>query len=500
MNKRLAEIILILLKYEDYITIDLIAKSLRVSNRTIRNDLKILDELLPPMGLSLIKKTGMGIFLEGSVADKLKVYDTFKHSKIEQQIDSPQDRHNYILLKLCTVDHYRIFEFVEELYVSRATIHKDLIILENFLNKFKIKLERSNTLGLSLIGRERDIRTMMFDVCASTGSSSFASIIKHKENACNGQFVYQGLDLTDDEINHFIDLSRLKYISTFTEQSLEALSQIAIHLLITMIRAKMNKPIKLSDGFINELKQKPFLNEASELLDNIEKGYKIVFSEDEKYYIQVFVLAFQLDESSVNFGAVEFFVNTVIKYWSIKCNLSLESDEILKNTLTTHMIPVFTRIKHGISVENDLMHEIKQRYKNTYTIVEKSIQKLEFWNQMRPEDIGFITLHLAASLERNKKTLNTLLVHGTFAGAKLLLQSKIKNNLPEIRITEEMNIAEYQPSFAQNFDLIVSTVQLNAMNTPIIIINNIMTDNDIIRLKNYITPIIIEKNSPRDCN
>lgn len=497
MNKRLAEIILILLKYEDFITIDQIAETLNVSNRTIRNDLKSLDSLLPSMGLSLTKKTGMGIILEGSSSDKLKVYDTFKHSKTEQEIHSPIDRHHYILLKLCTLQYYRVFEFVDELFVSRATIHKDLIVIEEYLLKFKLNLERSNTLGISITGKERDIRSMMFDICASTGSSAFASIIKNKEDACSGQFVYRGLDLTDDEINHFISVSRLKYISTFTRLSLESLSQIAIHLLITLIRTQAGNAVQLSDGFKHELNGKPFQCEAHDLLDSLSEGYKVAFDPNEMYYIQIHLLAFQLDKESINMDTIDEFVSSLIATWSEITDLKLNEDYILKTRLLSHMIPVYTRVKHQIPVENDLMHEINQRFKSTYDITHSSIQEIPFWNQMRDEDIGFISLHLEAAIERNKKKLKTLIVHTTSLGARLLLHTKLENNLPDIEIIDEINIAEYNESLAQNYDIIISTVQLAPVDTPTITINNIITDNDITRLKNYIKPLLINKNNPR---
>lgn len=497
LNKRLAEIIIILLKHNDYITIDLIAQELNVSNRTIRNDLKTLDTLLPPMGLSLVKKTGMGILLDGETVDKLKVYDTFKHSSNERQLDSPEDRKNYIILKLCTVDNYRIYEFAEDLYVSRATIHKDLSTIEHYFEQFKLKLERSNALGLSINGKERNIRNMMFDICATTGASAFASIIKHKEQACTGQVIYEGLDLTDDEINHFITVSKIKYIPCFTNISLESLSQIAIYLLITLIRSSQNKSIVLSNSFIKDLETKKHQNEAQDLLNNLSEAYSIDFDDSEMYYVQIHLLAFQLDQKNGNFESIETFVNQLIASWSKIYNISFKDDPILYSNLMTHMVPVYTRIEHGIMVENDLMHEILNRFSEAHQHTQNVIHSLEFWNQMRPEDIGFITLHLAAALDRNIKKLTTLLVYDTSLGAKLLLESKIKTNLDEIDIALSINISEFNVEMAPDFDLIISTVALKESQTPSIIINDIMTFNDLLRLKETIEPLIKNKNNPK---
>mgnify|MGYP001362212453 CR=1 FL=1 len=60
MNKRIMKIVDVLLKQDSYITIDKISEELAVSNKTIRNDLQIVDQYLEENNLKLIKKTGVG--------------------------------------------------------------------------------------------------------------------------------------------------------------------------------------------------------------------------------------------------------------------------------------------------------------------------------------------------------------------------------------------------------------------------------------------------------
>lgn len=78
MNNRVMKIVDVLLKEDSYITIDKISETLNVSNKTIRNDLQIVEEYLNENNLQLIKKTGVGICIEGSIKDKLLVMQTVK--------------------------------------------------------------------------------------------------------------------------------------------------------------------------------------------------------------------------------------------------------------------------------------------------------------------------------------------------------------------------------------------------------------------------------------
>lgn len=496
MNKRLAEIILILLDHSDFITIEVISQRLDVSSRTIRNDLKELDTILPPLGLSLIKKTGMGILLSGSEQNKLKVYDDFKHSKLEQKIESPQDRHHYILMKLASNPTCRIYEFAEDLFVSRSTINNDLAIVTEFLKSYRIELDRSNTLGLSLKGKERDIRSMLFDICLSTGSNTFDAILKQRDEVCNGAYVFQGFDLTDDEIYHFINVSKIKYINSLASLSVKTLSQILIHLLIVTIRTQGSNPIKLSDTFIAELDEQHFQDEARTLLHNIGEAFSLNFAKNEVHYIQVHILAVQQNHHSDNTIEINQFVNHLLDHWSTTLSLPLKDDVQLKQRLLNHMIPVYTRIEHNIVVENDLMHEIKTRYINTYNVVSNSIKDLPFWNQMRADDIGFITLHLAAALEKNKEKLKTLLVYSTTIGATSLLKMKITNSISEIDIIETISLSKFDRNVHFTFDLIISTADINVPGVPCIIINSILNETDLKRLKDTVQPLYKDKNNP----
>lgn len=143
MNKRLLDIAELLLNSSDYITVDTIAEELKVSNKTIRNDLVILDEWLLEFNLSLDKKTGSGVIILGNEDIKLKVIRDINDKSNCIYAYSPEDRKRYILSKLFIKNSkFRIRDICNELHVSRATVHKDLVVIQNFLQNFKVTLVR----------------------------------------------------------------------------------------------------------------------------------------------------------------------------------------------------------------------------------------------------------------------------------------------------------------------------------------------------------------------
>ena len=164
-NKRSLKIIRILLQQQGYITIQEVADRLDVSNKTIRNDLKLIEDYVKDYQLFLRKKTGTGIWIEGKESQKLLLMES-----IGQKIHlaaglSPAIRKVYIGLRLiaCT-ENCRIYELASELYVSRATIHKDITALSERFHACHIRMVRKNNNGISLAGKERHFRDLMFDL------------------------------------------------------------------------------------------------------------------------------------------------------------------------------------------------------------------------------------------------------------------------------------------------------------------------------------------------
>lgn len=166
---RILEIINMLLNSEKPLTVDYIANRLKVSNKTIRNDLKKVEEYVQQKGVKIIKKPRVGILLEGPRNKRLELADEIKKSLDFEEPFSPEARKNYILKRLfMSKGSVTIKELAEELYVSRVTIHKDLRNVEKWLNKFNLKLLKKPNYGIEVVGDEENWRNAVASLIVST--------------------------------------------------------------------------------------------------------------------------------------------------------------------------------------------------------------------------------------------------------------------------------------------------------------------------------------------
>lgn len=502
VNKRFLDIVKLLLKQDDYITINDISNELGVSNKTIRNDLYQVETWLDEQGLKLIKKTGVGIAIEGDKTTKLHLCHLIQE-KNNRMIDySPDARKIYIGIKLVSNLNCRIYELADELYVSRATIHKDILALVPTFTSYKIKLHRKNNTGVSIEGSEKNKRQLLIDfLTQDNGYARFFEMVKNTDFECDGSFPFAAFDFNDDEIKEFLKVLENTNSSYLHSLLFASLVKVTLHLLVTFARIKDGYSISLSEGFVDELTHQPYYHDVWQLCEALENHYHVPFSDMEKHYLQVFFISLQ-NSSQIQDSDHEIartITKQLIHEWGNLLPYNFSEDQELEKVVFNHLCPAITRFKHGIMIENPLMSDIKSIYPNTFDIVKQSIHIIEdyFKCKISDDEIGFFTLHLAAAMDRKKKPLNTILISHANVGATNLLAAKLRSQFLELNIFEIRSYITIHDSDYQDADLILTTTPLDfEPEVPVLVINTLLYECDIMRLKSIIRSFYKEKNDP----
>lgn len=98
--ERILSIVKVLLNSDKPITVNDLANQLNVSNKTIRNDLKEVGQYFKGKQITLCKKPGIGISIEGDESKKLDLVNELKSLSNSIKALSPEVRTNYILKRL----------------------------------------------------------------------------------------------------------------------------------------------------------------------------------------------------------------------------------------------------------------------------------------------------------------------------------------------------------------------------------------------------------------
>lgn len=503
LNKRVMNIVRILLEKDEYITIDMISHQLEVSNKTIRNDLSLVKSWLEEFQLVLIKKTGVGITIEGESSQKLRILEMVEHKNNELIEFSPEARIIYIGMRLVSsLDNCRIYELSNELYVSRATIHKDILSLAPYCDNHKLRLHRKNNNGISITGKERNKRNFLMDLMLrDNGYQMFLYILKNDQYICDGSIAFAGLDLVDDEVNEFIRIMVQRTGQSLISLSFPSLVQFLLRTYISLLRMQLKQYVTLSETFVIEMQNEPFYDEAKYICDTLSEHYHIEFPETESRFLQVFLISLQ---NSTNFHEHDVqeasqLRDAIIASWVKQLHLPFDQDEDLKEDLFADLCPGVMRYRHNIPIQNPLKSEIRKLYKNSYAIAKESVQCIESAYQctLSEDEIGYFALHLAAALEKMKQPLRTVLVCHGGSGSSKLLKRKLAIQIPEVTIVSLENFFSIYDYNLQHIDLILSTMELHLhSDIPMIEINPLLYDFDIKRCKEIVKEAYKKKNNP----
>jgi transcriptional antiterminator len=474
---------------------------LKVSNKTIRNDLFKIEELVNGASLRLIKKPGIGITIEGSEEKKLELINNISNGIKYIEPYSPEYRLNYILKVLfMSKKSVKIKELSESLYVSRVTLQKDLEKVQAWLSKFNLILLKRTNYGIEISGSEEDWRKSIASLLINNkGYDELAELLY---DGYEGKIDCKSISKLKELVN--IDYRLLEKIVTDAEAKLifkfsdDAFVSLIIHIAIAIKRLKEEKDIRLSEEMLNNLKENEEYDIAKQIAGDIENLFEVKLPESEIGYILLHILGTKLlegkgGELNIDFGGqcdnelAVIMAKEIINIAQRALQINLSNDKQLLNGLILHLRPTINRLKYGLTLRNTILKEIKENYIEIFGAawMTNTIFERYLGITMPEEEIGYICLHLAASVERNKNPLKALIVCASGIGTSQIISARLERSFKQIDIVDVISTIELKHRKIDDVDIVISTVPVEA-SKPVLMISPLLTQNDIRRIELFI--------------
>ena len=222
----------------------------------------------------------------------------------------------------------------------------------------------------------------------------------------------------------------------------------------------------------------------------------------ETRYLQLYFLAMQNTQSINESDRQEAseLCEQLLSSWSEQLGIAFTEDEDLRKSIFAHLCPSITRFRHGIPNENPLMPQINDLYHHTLEVVKNSISCIEerFHCKVSDDEISYLALHLAAALERMKQAAGapcwSPMAERPHQG---VLRQKLIHQINEIDIIAQESFLSIHHCDLSQAELIISTIELSLKeNIPVLLINPLLHDYDILRLKDVVKEYYKRKNDP----
>ena len=454
---------------ENYITTSDLADKIGVSNRTIRNDITELNRDIMSHGAFIESKARKGIILR--ISDRPK-YEDFIAKLQVGPMDTSANRVPHIIEYLLTMEEViTMDELCDVFFVSRSTLKYDMKEVRRVMEEYKITLDYRANQGLKVIASEQNLRNCLAYIQRQ--------IIKPQS---------QMLHSDVETIRQIIEKNVIQYNFDISDYSI---SNLALHIYIAIVRMKFGKLIGSEQFADGQLSSSPNLDMLLSIVDEMEDKFDVKFPKEEIGYLLVQLSGKKIMNVKNQNG------NTVVsdETYQIVTEMLLEVNKVFKidfaydleliTMLAMHLIPLEIRLKHGISVQNSVVDEIRQHIILAYNMASVACKTLEkkYGKKMSADEVAYIALHFSVALERKrtKQKENILVVCGSGKASSELLVYQVRENFGSY-----LNVAEATSRHAlrnYNFDqvdYILTTVPIDVpVPVPIIETSNFFQSKEI---------------------
>ena len=466
------------------ITISEVAQGLNISTRTVLRDMSSIENWLDENDFKFVKKPGVGIYLDETLDNKQFIIELLQEETIEKNY-TKEERKRFILSNLLTSSEpIKSYYFYKSLKISEGTLNNDFIDIEEWLNKFSIKLIRKPGTGVYIEGLEKNIRNAQVDlIYNSCEEQELMNIVKNVGNNIQTSGVIE--ISSENRLLNLIDKSIIKKVENSLSEVIKDINLkisdssfigLVVHISLAVQRLKNGEKISMEEDVLKELQCIEQFKIATKIAEQIGEEFEINVPIEEIGYITMHLRGskMRLETKGHNFTLDD------VELMNISKNLiELAEDEFkidfikdtkLLNDLVNHLGPSLCRIKMGMDIRNPLLEEIKTHYKDVYDGVANIVyiikEKLDI-DEIPESEIGYLAMHFGASIERNLMEdveIKAVACCPTGIGTSRFLMTKLNKKFSNLNMVDTISAINIDDEYlrGQNIDLIISTVELDS--------------------------------------
>jgi activator of the mannose operon, transcriptional antiterminator len=478
MNARQTSILKLLLEnHSNYLSSQQIADQLNCSEKTVRNDSKVLDEWLSQHSqATLSRKTNGGFHLEISETERNKLLSSlFNVQPSTNQFEEKERLVRILQLLLIEKNPLTIQKLSELFYVNKAVIKKDIEKIETFLARNNLSLTTKRKLGIEVEGNEQNWRLAISKIPSFIDSSRadfFAELFASHE--------IKAVQQTLEEVNQTL-------ANPFTDDTIENL---VIHILISIKRLKMGNSIPLPQAEVAKITKENEYRVTKTAMKRLEHDFAIHFPENEIAYIALHFMGGKVQraipEKNVEMNLM---TQNLIRQISNRMHIDFSQDHDLLLGLQVHLQSSLNRIKHGLSVTNPILDQIKRMYPYLFDTIMNELVHIKDY-QLPEEEAAYLTLHFQASLERLQKkdgsNKKAIIVCPMGIGASVLLRTKLERKFHSLEIVDSVSLNKVSQYTRKDIDFIISTVPLPHSDIPVMEITPLLSAVEEKKLQSFI--------------
>ncbi len=459
LTKRQNNILIFLTTLNNSIKIEQLAEKFKVSSRTIRNELHVIDGFLNEYKIKIIRKPSVGIYLEKDKDNFIKLRNDL--NLIDYRILDSEERNIVISLLILCNKKITFDKLANICLISKQTVINSFKSIEKYFLEYGVNIIKSQGKGITVYSNQESILNLFENILETTYKNELIMNLLFKNSE-----IYK---FGTDAFLILNNLSKEKNVYFSNEDKIKILLKFVIFRFV-------------DDFTINKTNNKIYPSYFSE--ENINKIEKLM----EKYVVIN-------NSKSLEYKVAVYLIEKLDKINKInKIN-----KEYFINGLTNHLRLAIYREKNNIKIENELLSQIKIRIPLIFEFTKRELLMCEALDGIifSENEIAYISMYLASAYEKSinlYSKLNILLVCSFGLATSTILKTRILKIIQDCNIIGPLSESEAKTYINKNkVDFIICTGNCFIENIELISVNPLIDTSDIEIIKNKLFQISYTK-------
>ena len=499
LSIREVRLVKVLLLHPDGLTAGDIANQLSVSARTIHRDLQAASDFFDSYGLTLVRQSGRGMSLEGTVEAREQVLEVLPDVR-SSELTSEERQVTLLRMLLASDQPIKLRALASRLEVSVGTISRDLDEVEEWLSDSRLSLLRRRGYGVEVLGKEGDRRRAMSRVILQNlDEAAFLSLPQESDESAG-----KAADHIADRLMGLIDEDRLREVEDLTGAAVERLPyaiadsafvRLCVHFALMVERLLQGEEIEMGEDILQRLRKTDEYGHAQSLAQAIKEDFRIDVPEGEVAFMTMHLRGTKLrqDDTLERYFEssdleVASRVKALIRYVEEQTGMALAGDSSLYTGLLAHIERAIHRLQENMGIYNPLLSEIKQDYPALFDLVAQAMDKVFVEEKIPEEEVGFVAMHLGAALDHRQANYpqHVLIICPSGIGSSKMLVSKLEAAFPQIQQIHHASFFELERLDTGEFDLIVSTVSLSMPDETYVQVQPFLSEDEVEKIRDHL--------------
>ncbi|MCD8355840.1 MAG: BglG family transcription antiterminator [Clostridia bacterium] len=462
-DNRIANILQLLRKTPE-ITVSVLASRLGVSERTVRNDIKQINQELQDCAVidGVQGKYSLRIFQQERFREIFS-----QMIQADEFLNSSQNRMDYMFGRLMRSDEPLLTdELAYEMNVGRTTLMSDLKKLREEIEEYQLKIIGKTSKGLTLHGTETNIRKYVLD-------GVYASI-------------YQEYPL-DQEIEK--EIQQMFALHPFEKSVRDSFEQ-----FITLMLDRF-----LTGHYIGLLPQRYYNLTAraefgiiDQLVDRLSQILHIRIPIEEKLFVFLPIAGMRTPADIQDMRSIELdetvrpLMHKILRQIKAEMDITIRSGEFTEEFLY-HLMFMINRLRFHVPLKNPMLEDLREKYPLAYQMagIAARVVNEEHNLTVTEDERGYLASYFGVFLTeidlKQEKPFRVAVVCGTGRVTARLVAVQLKKILDSSAQMQLFADEKVNRELLDEFDIVLTTVDLPCTcSRPIIRIHEIFNDRELL--------------------